>query len=78
MKKSTYDFITKDLYYSHIEREILRHYNLGRQNSSSLPATLHESDSGEYYITGTKGGLKFFLEINKREDGTYHLFCYPE
>lgn len=78
MKKEAYDFIVNDLYYTHVEQKILNHYNLGRQNSSSLPATLNENGSGEYYITGTRAGLKFYLEIIKNTDGTYHLFCYPE
>ena len=78
MKKEPYDFIVKNLYYSGIEREIIRHYNLGYQNSSSIPSQLNEGDSGEYYITGSRSSLKFYLGISKNVDGTYHLFCYPE
>ena len=78
MKKDAYSFDTDSLYYLKIEREILKHYNLGTQNSSNLPGNLSEDDSGEYVITGTRAGLRFYLEIIKTDDGKYNLTCYPE
>ena len=78
MRKDVYSFDTDSLHYSKVEREILKHYNLGSQNSSSLPGNLSEDDSGEYFITGTRAGLKFYLEIRKTDNGKYNLTCCPE
>lgn len=78
MKKDTYSFEVDSLCYTNIERGILKHYNLGFQNSSSLPANLNENDSGDYYITGTRASLKFYLDIKKKDNGKYNLTCYPE
>lgn len=78
MKKDAYTFEVDTLYYSKIEREILKYYNLGLQNSSNLPSILHENDSGDYLITGTRASLRFYLDIKKKTDGKYSLTCYPE
>ena len=78
MKKGAYSFDVDTLHYTKIEREILRHYNLGFQNTSSLPADLSENGSGDYSITGTRASLKFYLEIRKKDNGQYNLTCYPE
>ena len=78
MKKDTYSFEVDSLWYTNVERGILKHYNLGFQNSSSLPANLNEKDSGDYYITGTRAGLKFYLDIEKKDEGKYILTCYPK
>ena len=78
MKKDAHAFDVDTLYYSKIEHEILRHYNLGHQNSSNLPVILHESDSGNYVITGTRASLGFYLDIKKNENEKYSLTCYPE
>lgn len=78
MKKDTYSFEVDSLCYTNVECGILKHYNLGFQNSSNLPANLNENDSGEYYITGTRASLKFYLDIKKKDNGKYNLMCYPE
>ena len=78
VKKDAYTFEVDTLYYSKIEREILKYYNLGSQNSSNLPSILHENDSGDYLITGTRASLRFYLDIKKKTDGKYSLTCYPE
>lgn len=78
MRKDAYSFNTDSLRYSNVEREILKHYNLGSQNSSNLPRNLNKDDSGEYFIAGTRAGLKFYLEIRQADKGKYNLTCYPE
>lgn len=78
MGKGIYAFSVDSLHYTKIERNILKYYNLGIQRSSSLPAKLSEGDSGEYYITGSRASMKFYLEIQKTDSNTYHLTCYPE
>lgn len=74
---NAYNFQVKSLYYRSIEQKILKHYNLGAANSSSLPAHLSEIDSSEYVITGTRKSLSFYLEIKKLDNGIYDLTCYP-
>lgn len=78
MKKETYSFTVNSLYYRKIEQNILKHYNLGWGNSSNLPVRLNKEDSGEYYITGTKASMKFYLEIKTIDDNSYQLTCYPQ
>lgn len=78
LKKDVYDFEVDALHYSNIESAILSHYNLGFQNSSSLPYNLSENDSGDYFITGTRASLRFYLDIKKKDSGKYNLTCYPE
>lgn len=77
MEKGIYSFVVEKLYYINIERPILSHYDLGFQNSSTLPSQLSENDSGEYLISGTKKSLSFYLDIKKTDDQKYIITCYP-
>lgn len=72
-----YTFEVDNLYYTSIERPILRHYQLGTQNSSNLPSQLNENDSGEYIISGTDKSMEFYLEIKKQPNGNFIIVCYP-
>ncbi|HYF84575.1 MAG TPA: hypothetical protein VEB00_16355 [Clostridia bacterium] len=65
-----------NLSYSTIEHEIASFYDLGMVNSSSLPVTLREDESGTYYIDGTKKHGEFSIKITKQPDETYWLFVW--
>lgn len=73
----SFEFKTDDLYYSNIERKILNYYNLGFANTSDF-IELEEGIGNEYYISATKGDIKFSATVGRTPDNQYLVMIYPK
>ena len=62
-----------NLYYTTVERAILRYFNMGSQDNSNIPPKLPEDSSDEYILVGTKKSGTFDICNYKQADGKYFL-----
>ncbi len=63
----------ENLYYTTIEEEISKYFNMGYPDNSSIPPEMQENSSDDCILICTKKSGKFLISNYKMKNGKYLL-----
>lgn len=63
----------ENLWYTTVEGEISRYFNMGYPDNSSIPPQMQEDSSDEYILVCTRKSGTFFISNYKMSNGKYLL-----